>query len=176
MTDTPVAAAPAPSGFAAFTGFLNHHVNDLTAMATVLTGVVAALPINAETRAALTSDIARVNNSAEEIVASLQNMGQLQVPEVHISESDIVKALGDDNTRAVLSRIVADYMAAHPGLGTATAMVPQAGNAAITAANQGDGMNVSIATGGTQDETGQTGNTGAGAVGNGAAPAPVTGA
>ncbi len=84
--------------------FLGHHVHDLHAVSSVLEGVVSALPINAETRANINASIERVKDSADNISASLANMG------IHTDPEPV-----DPN--AIIAKLVADYMAAHPQVG-----------------------------------------------------------
>lgn len=88
------------------TGFLAHHVADLGAVETALSGVLQALPINAETRAHIQAQIDTVSNSAKNIEAALAaglgaiDGGAGDVP-VEIKASDIRDA-------------VAAYLAEHP--------------------------------------------------------------
>lgn len=81
--------------------FLGHHATDLHSVANVLEGVVGALPINAETRNNINKSIERVRNSADNITGSLENLGVL----THAEPID---------QEAVIRKMVAEYMAAHP--------------------------------------------------------------
>lgn len=99
---------------AVVTGFLAHHVVDLQAMDAALSGVLHALPVNAETRETIQNAIDRVRDSAiniENAVAqfggALSGGGDMPGP-VTIKRSDIDAAVAD-----VLPGAIAAYMAEH---------------------------------------------------------------
>lgn len=106
-------------------GFLAHHVNDLNAVTGALSGVLQALPVNAETRDHIATLIAQVSTSATNIEAALEAGinaadGGGDLPPVEIKRSDIDAAVADffashaSDLDGSISAAVAAYMVAHP--------------------------------------------------------------
>lgn len=81
--------------FGVVTGFLSHHIADLSAVGNALSGIAEALPLNRGDKDAIKAAVARVEQSAENIaraVAAFES-GETPVTEVHISEADIRSAV-----------------------------------------------------------------------------------
>jgi hypothetical protein len=148
-----------------FVGFLGHHFKDLAALDTALSGILAALPVNAETRAHIQDAIDTVRDSAvnvENAVSAFiegfdgQEGGGLSP--VTIKESDIEHALS-----AIMPAALAAYFADHP---VPTATDRAAGGADNVGLTNRDREPVPAASEQTADS--QAGTTGSGDQGSGA--------
>lgn len=78
---------------AAFTGFLTHHVADLTAVGTALNSILDAIPVNAQTRDHIKDVISQVENSAVNVTAFLEGTPTLSGGEVVVKQSDLTAAV-----------------------------------------------------------------------------------
>lgn len=92
-------------------GFLSHHVADLNAVDQALSSILAALPINAQTRETIQNEINTVRDSAVNISNAIAAFTDAPLQSVVIRESDIEAALA-----AILPGAIAAYIAAHPDL------------------------------------------------------------
>jgi len=90
-------------------GFLNHHASDLGAVDTALSSILAALPINAQTRETIQEAIDRVKDSAVNIEKAVEAFAETPMKTVTIKRSDIEDVLDD-----LLPAAVAAYMAKNP--------------------------------------------------------------
>lgn len=108
------------SVFSVLSGFLSKHVGDLQAVDVALSGILHALPVNAETRSTIQEAIDRVRDSAVNIENAVTAFGSSvgggeKVPEgVTIKRSDIDKAVAD-----AMPGAIAAYFHDHPATPTA---------------------------------------------------------
>ena len=101
-------------------GFLAHHANDLDNAVTALSGVVDALPVNAETRAHIVGAISGLSASADNIRTALEaglNAATDAAPvPVEIRASDVAAAVDEyvASHSSLIESAVTAYLVAHP--------------------------------------------------------------
>lgn len=110
----------AKSVIAAVTGFLAHHVGDLSAIHSALSELVSVAPIDSQDKDRINSVLETVQTSANNINDFLNNNHVVSdAGEVTIKESDIEHAVAAVLPN-LLAKAVADYLAAHPATAPST--------------------------------------------------------
>jgi hypothetical protein len=84
----------AKSVVTAVTGFLSHHVGDLSAIHVALSELVSVAPIDSQDKDRINSVLSTIENSAKNVEAFLSG-NKLTGGDVVVKESDLVKAVAD---------------------------------------------------------------------------------
>jgi hypothetical protein len=85
----------AKSVVAAVTGFLAHHIGDLSAIHSALSELVAVAPVDSQDKERINSVLETIENSARNINDFLSGNKLVEGGSVTVKQSDLVKAVAD---------------------------------------------------------------------------------